>query len=51
MTLKERQRVGEDEEENVSSYWIKFWKKVFILAIEIRNYKSTSLQNTLWKGL
>jgi len=27
MTLKERQRVGEDEEEDVSSYWIKLWKK------------------------
>jgi len=27
ITLKEIQRVGEDEEEDVSSYWIKFWKK------------------------
>ena len=27
ITLKERQRVGEDEEEDVSIYWIEFWKK------------------------
>jgi len=25
--------------------------KVIILEIEIRNYRSTSLENTLWEGL
>ena len=44
ITLKERQRVGEDEEEDVSSYWIKFWTKWLFWKLK---YETTG--RPLWR--
>jgi len=49
-TITERQKEDEDEEEDVSSYWIKLGQGI-IGETEIRNKRSTSVENQFWNGL